>query len=117
MREFTKRERKELRRLADLAYERELNAELDKLALRFDEWRAGQMSPYDLSDAIHEFHNGAARDLFVFYTRGDPAHKVARALAIGGLAPEELSADFATELQGAVEFYRELSQRRADEEG
>lgn len=72
MEQFTRAERKELRRLAGLAYERELAHELTTIEAAFRAWRAGELSPFDLSDRIHAFHNGVARDLFVTYNRWDP---------------------------------------------
>lgn len=63
MEQFTRAERKELRRLAGLAYERELAHELTTIEAAFRAWRAGELSPFDLSDRIHAFHNGVARDL------------------------------------------------------
>jgi hydroxypyruvate isomerase len=64
---FTKRQMKELRRLADEAYRRELDAALREVAAAFGEWEAGKLSGFALSDRIHEFHNGIARDLWHNY--------------------------------------------------
>ena len=106
---FTRSQRKELRRLAGLAYERELGVALAKLEARFADWRAGTLSPFDLSHALHEFHQGEARQLYNFYG-GEPSACVAYALASGVLAGSEVSAELSSGLQRKVEFYRtELS--------
>ncbi len=60
---FTKSERKELRRLAGLAYERELAKALEALEESFGQWRKKKISAFELSDCIHKFHNGTARNL------------------------------------------------------
>jgi hypothetical protein len=78
-----------LRDLAELAYERELSRELSDLEEDFKRWRAGETNAFDLSEAIHEFHQGAARDLFSMYGRSDRRFVVARALHEGIVSKEE----------------------------
>lgn len=68
---FTKSERKELRRLAELAYERKLGKALEMLEVNFRQWKKNKMTAFELSELIHKFHNGIARDLWSFYTNGD----------------------------------------------
>lgn len=110
---ITRSERKLLRRLAGVAYERELGRELDSLFAAFHEWKAKQSSAHDLSAAIHEFHDGVARDLYVMYGRFDPLQTVPRAVAAGLLAEDDIPAEILTKLAKTVEFYRsELSQPR-----
>jgi hypothetical protein len=72
-RELSKAERKELNRLVDLAYSRALSAELEKLYSLFADWRGGDLDPFDLSAAIHRFHDGPARDLYKLYALADNA--------------------------------------------
>ena len=102
---FSKSESKQLRALASLAYERELFAALAQLERQFVDWRAGKLSSFDVSDAIHKFHDGTARQLYVFYS-GKPAPCVAYALAAGVLNEQELPKDLASRLQSMVAFYR-----------
>lgn len=105
MESFSKSESNQLRALAGIAYERELTAALGRLQGQFADWRAGQLSPFALSDAIHAFHNVTARDLYVFY-RGKPSPCVAHALATGVLSEQEVPPGLASKLRGLVEFYR-----------
>ena len=63
MRDFTKSERRDLRALVDLAREREMTSHLEGLAVQLDRWRKGELGPWELVDAIHEFHQGPSRDL------------------------------------------------------
>jgi len=67
---FTKSERKELKRLVELAYERELSKSLESLGEDFKRWGKTKISAFELSELIHKFHNGIARDLWSFYTTG-----------------------------------------------
>jgi hypothetical protein len=103
---FSKSQSKHLRALAGVAHERELAAALTELEAQFVEWRAGRLSAFDLSDAIHAFHNGRARQLYVFYVEGRPAPCVAHALANGTLREAEIPSELGAKLTGLVEFYR-----------
>jgi len=107
METITRSERKVLLRLAELAYGRELGQELARLEAAFAEWRTGRLSPFTLTDLIHRFHDDDARDLFAIYTRGRPEQTVARGLALGLLAPEEVPAEARGKLELAVEYYRQ----------
>src|SRR5262249_61675494 len=73
MKELPKAARRLIREWCATAYERELNAELGKLHELFHQWEASALSPFDLSDAIHRFHDGPARQLYGAYvmSRGD----------------------------------------------
>ncbi len=55
---FTKLERKELRKVAGLAYEREFATALELLEENFRQWRGNKITVFELSDFIHQFHNG-----------------------------------------------------------
>jgi hypothetical protein len=61
--DFTKSEKKRIRQLADLAWDRALRIELQKIAAAIEEMENGQLTPFDVTDRIHQFHSGAARDL------------------------------------------------------
>ena len=104
--------RRRLRELADLAYRRELDRELRAVHEAFESWRRGEISPWDLSELIHKFHDGPNRELFVYYTRGDREDKVARAIAIGLLSEAEMGHDLRDELNGAVEFHRKWAREQ-----
>ena len=68
---LTKGQKRELRRIIGLAYERELSAKLSELEEQFRRWRAGEIDAHDVSQAIHEFHQGAAREIWSRYNGGD----------------------------------------------
>ncbi len=104
---FGKAQRKELRRLAGLAYERELGTALVALEAHFREWHAGRLDVHQLSDAIHEFHNGVARDLYVTYTRLEPQVAVAQAVARKVLRDDEVPPTLREALQALITFYED----------
>ncbi len=88
---FTKLELKELRRLAGLAYERELTKALESLEENFRQWRKDKITAFELSELIHKFHNGIARDLWSFYTGGYTEMIVAQAITKGIILKTEIS--------------------------
>jgi hypothetical protein len=90
MQQLSKHVRKLLREAAGSAYQKELSAELEKLHGSFERWRRGELSPFDLSDEIHRFHQGPNRQLFVRYTDNDPLLAVAGAVSAGILRLDEL---------------------------
>ena len=112
MRDYPKAVRRKLEELAVQAYERDLNKEIAKLADRFDEWRAGQWDPWELTDLIHKFHNGPARELYKVYNSDFRDLAVASALARGILSQEEVPGEVWPYIQDEVEIIR----HRLDEE-
>jgi hypothetical protein len=104
---FGKAQRKELRRLAAVAHERELGTTLAALQVQFQEWHAGKLDVHGLSDAIHQFHNGVARDLYVTYTRLEPRVAVAQAVARKILRDDEVPPMLREGLQSLITFYEE----------
>jgi hypothetical protein len=98
--------RRELRRLAGLAHERELTRALKRLGESFALWSEGKLEPYELNELVHDYHQGEQRDIWARYKRGNEIPTVVRALAIDLLQPEELSPRLFEELEPAVEFFR-----------
>jgi len=66
-----------------------------------------RLDAFELSDAIHRFHDGVARDLYGFYTRGRPEMHVARAVAHGVLSREEVPEPILKDLASLIEFFAE----------
>lgn len=88
---FGKLERKELMRLDGLAYERELTKALEALDENFRQWKKNKITAFELGDLIHKFHNGVARDLWFFYTRGHAEFNVRHAITEGIILKSEVS--------------------------
>ena len=110
---FTKSERKELRKLAEIAYERELGAALKSLYKEFKKWEKNAATPFELSDHIHKFHNGILKDLWVFYTNAHNDVAVARAIANGLVLKAEISASI---LEKSDELQNILKRGESNEE-
>lgn len=98
---------KKLRELASLAYMRELAAELAKLEAQFARWRSGDLDPFALSDEIHSFHDGVARDLYKLYGNLSPDHLVARAPAREVLQGTDVPSELLAALESLLQIYRD----------
>lgn len=109
MKSASKAVRKMIREWCGIAYQRELSAELGKLHDRFHQWEAGTLSPFELSDAIHKFHQGPARDLYVRYemSRGEDDWLVAGAIAGGLIKREEIPGELLEALTPALSWLKE----------
>jgi hypothetical protein len=93
-----------LRDLAGIAYERELVAALETLALDVDRWRDGAIDPWELSGAIHDFYLGPNRELFDKYANSAfPDLLVVAALNRGILSNDEIADDLLPYLEEAME--------------
>ncbi|MFO8053003.1 MAG: hypothetical protein R6U54_03480 [Candidatus Omnitrophota bacterium] len=104
---FTKLERKELRRLSSLAYEHALAKALESLEEKFGQWKKNKITSFELSDSIHKFHNGIARDLWSFYRNGDDEMIVVHAVAKGILSREEIKGALWPKIEQKVNMLRD----------
>ena len=77
--DFTKSERKTIRKLAELAWERQLRSELHKIAIAITDMDKEVLSPFEVNQKIHAFHNGVSRELFNRYSDSLPWFPVCRA--------------------------------------
>jgi hypothetical protein len=110
MRETPKALKKELRDHVERAWEAEMRASLGALAVSFDEWRAGNLSSADLNDAIHQYHNGPAREIWKRFSAKDPKVPLAHAVAVGLVEEATLSPEVRAHIASLVEFFREQEQ-------
>jgi hypothetical protein len=106
-REFTKAQRRRLRELGTIAYERDRANELSKLESDFGRWRAGEIDAHVLSDHIHRFHQGPARKLFSVYDHSNLDFAVAHAIHRGVITEEEAGADAIEMLRVHLAFLRD----------
>jgi hypothetical protein len=88
---FTKAELKMLRQLVSLAHERELGTAFVAIEETIAAWRRGEVSAFEASDALHEFHQGPARRLWAKYQGGDREFLVVAAAADGVLTEADMS--------------------------
>lgn len=101
-RNFTKKQKAEVRRLNGLAWERELSVALDHLHRDFDALKSGDISAFDMSDRIHRFHDYTARDLYKCYTYGDSYFAVPSAIARGIIDRSEVSSELLKLLEPTI---------------
>ena len=106
MKEVPKAVKRSLRELAAVAQEEELRRALLPLAEAFEAWKAGKVTGGDLVEAIHRFHQGPARELYLRYDRPLLSSSVARAIVNGTLKKESVPAEVLEHLAGLLEFYR-----------
>lgn len=78
-----KRVKRLLRECAAAAHEEELRRALLPVAEAFKRWEMGELGSGELSDLIHRFHQGPARDLYLRYNTNDLEAPVAHAVVAG----------------------------------
>lgn len=111
---LTEAHKRELGRIAGLAYERELAAALSALEQYFRRWRAGEIKSHDVSDAIEAFHQGKTRKLWSQYYNGGDNYLVAvAAVGTGIVKREEVAADLLKIMEPslALHEYKSTSMR------
>jgi hypothetical protein len=105
MREYPKQIKRLIRAYAARAYEAELGQALGELDQQFAAWRNGQISAFDLSDRIHTFHQGPARELWSRYNARIDDTLVAHAIVTGLLPREIIPAELLEAPQPIIAFY------------
>jgi len=100
-----------LRECTRLAWEAEMRGALLPLALMFDEWKSEKLSTSDLNQAIHEYHNGAAREIWRRFATDDPTMPLAYAVASGVLPKDSLPAEVLEHIASKVEHLLELEEQ------
>jgi hypothetical protein len=93
--------------LAAAAHEEELRRALLPVAVAFEEWRAGRLGSGELTERIHEFHDGPARELYKTCNSGTLELAVAQAIVAGVLKRDAVPAEVLEHCKGAIEFLQE----------
>jgi hypothetical protein len=105
-RRLTKEQTRQARELAAVAREAELTEALDELHELFSDWRNGRIDAFQLSDAIHQFHDGQLRELFKMYNGRPPEDLVARAIAHELVPEAKVPRDLRRALGDRIELWR-----------
>jgi uncharacterized membrane protein YebE (DUF533 family) len=113
--ELTKSQRRRIRELAGMAYDRELSRALTGLEEQFKRWHSGEITAHDVDDQIHQFHQGPHRRLFTTYTGGTVEFAVAAAIANGIISEAEAGAEMIEILRGGIESARRWSKEENDD--
>jgi hypothetical protein len=103
-----KRIKRLLREYAATAHEEELRRALLPVSEAFGRWARRELSSGELSEIIHRFHQGPARELWVRYNTSHLEMPVAFAITNGVLARETVPAEVLEHLAGALRFYEEV---------
>lgn len=107
MQDLPKPIKRVLRQLMEVAYERELHRELEKLDQAFATWRDGMINSFELNELIHKHHNGPSRELWSRYSSGRDADMyVAYAVVEGLIEEEEVPAEVLAAISRPLAFYR-----------
>ena len=105
MQQLTKQIKKLIKEYSEIAYDRELSQALEDLRKEFDRWQKNQVAAFDLSDTIHQFHEGISRELWWKYNMGKGAIGLTMAIASGIIARDELPSDLLDFLSRDIEFF------------
>jgi hypothetical protein len=105
MADTPKRIKRLLREQAAAAHEEELRRALVPVAEAFKRWERGELGSGELSEIIHRFHHGPARELFVRYNTPHLEMTVAYAITVGVLDRQKMPAELRDHLARALEFY------------
>jgi hypothetical protein len=108
MADAPKRIRRLLREYAGAAHEEELRRALLPVSEAFGSWARRELSSGELSEIIHRFHQGPARELWVRYNISHLEMPVAFAITTGVLARETVPTELLEHLAGALRFYEEM---------
>jgi len=101
---YRKKTKKESRRLAGLAHERELEEALADLNLKFKQWEKKELDSFELDSEIHKFHNKISREIFKKYNSYNMEdHFVAIAIVNGLIDKDEVDQEAYKELESLIE--------------
>jgi hypothetical protein len=105
MADLSKRIKRLLHEHAGQAHEEELRRALVPVAEAFKRWEHGELGSAELSDIIHRFHQGRARELFARYNTPSLDLAVAYAITVGVLDRQTIPAELLDHLARALAFY------------
>ena len=109
--EIPKKLKRLLREQMGKAYEEEMRQALLPIAAAFEEWKAGEKSCGELSDMIHEYHQGIFRDLFNRYNVLSPDLLVPHAIATGILDKQNVPSEILKHFGKIIETYEKEEQQ------
>ena len=105
MAETPKHIKRLLRAYAEAAHEEELRRALVPIAEAFERWERRELGSGEMSEIIHAFHQGPARELYVRYNTPRLEIAVAYAITAGVLERQTIPAELLDYLAGPLRFY------------
>jgi hypothetical protein len=107
MADIPKRVKRLLRECAAAAHEEELRRALLPIAEAFRLWEQGGLGSGELSELIHRFHQGPARELYVRYDTNQLEAPVAYAIVRGVLDRKAGPPEVLEHVARMIRFYEE----------
>jgi hypothetical protein len=96
----------EMRRLAGIAYQRELDLELTEVYKEFKKWEKGKLDCFKLNDVIHKYHDETARYLWKL-NHMKPDYLTARGIGKNIIKNEEVNPKIMEYLKDKIEYIRQ----------
>ncbi len=106
-----------LRALARIAYERELKSTLSILAAKFDAWKMGKVTSFEMEELVHKYDCDESRKLWSLYNSSSVHSIVARAVASGLLSEEEVGTTILKLLAEQIAFFQEGNHKNSSDSG
>jgi hypothetical protein len=108
--DFSKLEKQQIRKLADLAWERQLRTALEVVGQSISQMTNNQKSAFDVADEIHRYHVGVAQDLYKIFSPLLPWFGVLRAYCDRVITNEDV-ADISDRLKAELFRHAEMFQQ------
>jgi hypothetical protein len=105
--ELTKRLKKMVRDLADIAHERKMRTLLTPLTDTFSQWKAGKIDTWDFLGELDRFETARHRLTKQYRTRGIEHMLVACNIVTGILRKNEVAPDLMSVLEKPMRFYED----------
>ena len=97
--------KKEMRRLAGIAYQREMDSELNEIYKEFKKWEKGEIDCFKLNDIIYKYHDEIARYLWkINLMKTD--YLTARGIAKNIIKNEEVNPKLKVYLKDKIEYIK-----------
>jgi hypothetical protein len=109
---FTRSETELLRSLVAEAWAEELNHSLEEQFENFMKWADDAMSPFEVVEEMHIFHNGIARELYKKYAGPLVSTTVAKAIAENHIKESDLTDGLLGKLKSEIATFRKLVGKR-----
>jgi hypothetical protein len=109
---FTRSETELLRSLVAEAWAEELNHSLEEQFENFMKWADDAMSPFEVVEEMHIFHNGIARELYKKYAGPLVSTTVAKAIAENHIKESDLNDGLLGKLKAEIATFRKLVGKR-----
>ena len=96
--------RRTLKELSWKSYEIELREHLGNLFNNFKTWDNNKLKSGELSDLIHEFHDGPSREMYKYYNTVDPEMSVSRAIVLEYFSSKQIPEEVFPFISNSIEF-------------